>query len=119
MKNTLPLIVGLVSLAVLLLAGLGASNEQCLAAGSTDSPSARTLPQIRVQKGGHYLETEDGHLFFWLGDTAWQLIDVTTPDECSYYLHARARQGFTVVQLMVLDNAVSGYSPPGLKPIGY
>ena len=60
------------------------------------------MPPIRVQKDGHYLETEDGAPFFWLGDTAWQLIDGTTREECSYYLHARAAQGFTVVQTTVL-----------------
>jgi len=64
--------------------------------------TARQLPAIRVNAGGHYLETADGKPFFWLGDTAWQLIDATTREESSYYLHARAEQGFTVVQATVL-----------------
>ena len=101
--------------------------------------------------------TEDGRPFFWLGDTGWRLIHSRTRAECSYYLHSRARQGFTVVQVMVLaeddgvtqpnalgqrpfiengprdfcnpplgpdwvlvlDDSASGYSPPGLKAIGY
>jgi len=61
-----------------------------------------SLPAIRVQADGHYLETTDGRPFFWLGDTAWQLIHSTTREECSYYLHTRAAQGFTVVQAVVL-----------------
>jgi len=64
--------------------------------------TAHQLPAIRVNAGGHYLETADGKPFFWLGDTAWQLIDATTREESSYYLHARAEQGFTVVQATVL-----------------
>ena len=60
------------------------------------------MPAIRVQTGGHYLETTDGRPFFWLGDTAWQLIHATTREECSYYLHTRAAQGFTIVQATVL-----------------
>ena len=102
MKNASLFIFRSISPAVLLLTVLAASNEECLAAASTNSPAVRALPPIRVQKDGHYLQTEDGSPFFWLGDTAWQLIDGTTREECSYYLHARAAQGFTVVQTTVL-----------------
>ncbi len=60
------------------------------------------LPRIEVHPNGHFLQTEGGHPFFWLADTAWELIDHTTREECSYYLHTRARQGFTVIQAVVL-----------------
>lgn len=60
------------------------------------------LRPIRVHAGGHYLETDDGRPFFWLGDTAWQLVHSTTRDECDYYMRTRARQGFTVIQAVVL-----------------
>ncbi len=60
------------------------------------------LPAMQVHPSGHYLQTTDGKPFFWLGDTAWQLIDSTTREECSYYLHTRARQGYTVIQTVVL-----------------
>ena len=66
---------------------------------ATDRPA---LKPIRVNAEGHYLETSDGKPFFWLGDTAWELIHATTRDECSYYLKTRARQGFTVIQTNVL-----------------
>jgi hypothetical protein len=102
MKSASSLIIRFISLAVFLLAGLAASKERCLAAGSTNNQTVCSLPPIRVNKDGHYLETDNGHSFFWLGDTAWQLIDGTTREECSYYLHARAAQGFTVVQTTVL-----------------
>ncbi len=60
------------------------------------------LPWIRVDASGHFLQTDDDRPFFWLGDTAWQLIDATTREECSYYLYTRARQGYTVIQTVVL-----------------
>lgn len=64
---------------------------------------AESLPAIRVNAGGHYLETADGKPFFWLGDTGWKVIHCLSRADASYYLHTRAQQGFTVVQLMVLD----------------
>ena len=61
-----------------------------------------SLPALRVTPGGHMLETVRGTPFFWLGDTAWELIHRTTRDEISFYLRTRARQGFTVIQTVVL-----------------
>ncbi len=61
-----------------------------------------SLPRVVVHRDGHFLCGADGSAFFWLGDTAWQLIQQTTRDECSYYLHARASQGFSVIQTVVL-----------------
>ncbi|HWA29406.1 MAG TPA: glycoside hydrolase family 140 protein [Lacunisphaera sp.] len=76
------------------------------------------LPPIQVHADGHYLQTADGRPFFWLGDTAWELVHRTTRDECSYYLRTRARQGFNVIQVNVLAE-MSGLrqpTPEGLRP---
>ena len=77
-----------------------------------------TLPPVRVNAGGHYLDTADGKPFFWLGDTAWALIHATNRDECSYYLRTRADQGFNVIQAVVLAefNGVSKASALGEHP---
>ncbi len=64
--------------------------------------NTKPLPRIEIHRDGHMLQTEDGRPFFWLGDTAWELIDHTTNEEARYYLHTRARQGFTVIQTVVL-----------------
>jgi hypothetical protein len=82
------------------------------------APAAPALLPIRVHAEGHYLETTDGQPFFWLGDTAWELIHATTRDECSYYLRTRAEQGFTVIQTNVLGemNGLSRPTPDGLRP---
>ena len=78
---------------------MGTSATTNLARHTSDQSA---LPEVRVHAGGHLLETTDGAPFFWLGDTAWQLIAGTTREECSYYLHTRARQGFRVIQTVVL-----------------
>jgi Protein of unknown function (DUF4038)/Putative collagen-binding domain of a collagenase len=77
-----------------------------------------SLPRIIVHPNGHFLQTEDGHPFFWLGDTAWELIDHTTREECSYYLHTRAMQKFTVIQTVVLAEfqGITQPSALGEKP---
>jgi hypothetical protein len=72
-------------------------------AGSGQRDGAgRQLPRIVVHPDGHFLTGADGTPFFWLGDTAWQLIQYSTRDECTYYLRTRARQGFSVIQTVVL-----------------
>ena len=43
-----------------------------------------------------------GALFFWLGDTAWELFHRTTRKEADLYLENRAAKGFTVIQAVVL-----------------
>ncbi len=82
------------------------------------SDSAR-LPRIVVHPEGHYLQTEDGRPFFWLADTAWELIHRTTPEECSYYLATRSQQGFTVIQTVVLSefDGITTSSAWGEKPL--
>ena len=57
---------------------------------------------LRVSGNGRFLEREDGEPFFYLGDTAWELFHRLTPDEAAFYLQTRARQGFNVIQAVVL-----------------
>lgn len=85
---------------------------------SASNCGEQKLSRIIVHPQGHYLQTEEGRPFFWLGDTAWQLIHSTTREECSYYLHARASQGFTVIQAVVLAEfeGIRKPSALGLKP---
>jgi hypothetical protein len=69
-------------------------------AAPLQSEPVNSLPRIRVHSDNHFLSTEDGLPFFWMGDTAWELIHHTTREEASYYLHSRSRQGFTVIQTL-------------------
>ncbi|MEO8737471.1 MAG: DUF4038 domain-containing protein, partial [Edaphobacter sp.] len=99
-------------------AGHAADSIDGKTAGSLDDCSHGPLPRIVVHPDGHLLEGQDGSPFFWLGDTAWQLIHSTTRDECSYYLQTRARQGFTVIQTVVLSefNGITQPTATGLLP---
>ena len=81
------------------------------------SPAA-TLPPVAVSANGHYLVTPDGKPFFWLGDTAWELIHGTTLTEADYYMTTRQREGFTVIQTVVLaeNDGLHKPTPEGLTP---
>lgn len=58
--------------------------------------------RLMVSQNGRYLVTEKGDPFFWLGDTAWELLHRCDRDEINMYLEKRASQGFNVVQTVVL-----------------
>jgi len=57
---------------------------------------------IRVDPSGRYLQRADGSPFFYLGDTAWELLHRCTLAETEAYLRDRAAKGFTVVQTVLL-----------------
>ena len=82
------------------------------------SKAAAAPTLLEVAPGGHMLQTADGKPFFWLADTAWELIHRATPHEASFYLRTRARQGFTVVMTVVLaeDDGLRTPTPDGLTP---
>ena len=84
---------------------------------STAANACPALPPVEVAPGGHYL-VAGGKPFFWLGDTAWELVHATTDTEAAYYLHTRAAQGFTVVQTVVLSefDGLTKPTPGGLLP---
>lgn len=50
--------------------------------------------------GRHFLR--DGKPFFWLGDTAWLLLQKLTLPEALLYLDNRAAKGFTVLQVTLV-----------------
>lgn len=91
----------------------GSANAQVVEQAAT-KPCDRRLPRIVAQKDGHMLCGEDGSPFFWLGDTAWQLVQQLTREECSYYLRTRAGQGFTVIQTVVLAEFYGVKEPTAL-----
>ncbi len=64
-----------------------------------------------LSANGHYF-LRDGQPFFWLGDTAWTIPNLYTPAEAEEYLDHRARQGFTIINVMMVFTG-----GPGMKPI--
>jgi len=60
------------------------------------------MKNLKVSAGGRHLVYEDGALFFYLADTAWELFHKLTMEEAEAYLTDRAEKGFTVVQAVAL-----------------
>jgi len=60
------------------------------------------MERLQVSPSGHFLVTESGRPFFWLGDTAWELFHRSTREEAARYLENRRLKGFSVIQAVVL-----------------
>jgi inosine-uridine nucleoside N-ribohydrolase len=59
-------------------------------------------PGLRVSENGRFLVTAEGQPFFWLADTAWQLIHDLNEEETRRYFADRRDKGFTVIQTVAL-----------------
>lgn len=60
------------------------------------------LPLLQISKNRRYLITEDDQPFFWLGDTAWEMLHRLNKEEIRRYLEDRADKGFNVIQTVIL-----------------
>ncbi|MDR1859851.1 MAG: glycoside hydrolase family 140 protein [Bacteroidales bacterium] len=59
--------------------------------------------RLQVSANRHFLQHEDGRPFFWMGDTAWRLLHRLTREEAAEYLTDRAKKGYTVIQIVALN----------------
>jgi hypothetical protein len=57
---------------------------------------------LKISDNRRFLVHDDGKPFFYLGDTAWELLHRCTLAESEHYLADRAAKGFTVIQTVVL-----------------
>ncbi len=80
-----------------------AQTTATLVALGVNARAAVKLPRLRVSASGHFLTTNNGRPFFWLGDTAWTLFEKLTLDEAALYFRDRARKRFTVGQAHLLN----------------
>ena len=74
---------------------------------------------IKISRDKRYLIEENGEPFFWLGDTAWELIHRCSKEEIMSYLDDRKSKGFNVIQTVVLAEQ-DGINTPnvyGEKPL--
>lgn len=71
----------------------------------TDGPAKDALPRLRVSLDRRRLETEDGKPFFWLADTAWNLLKLS-PDEVDVYFADRVAKGFTAILGPIVIGAI-------------
>ncbi|MBC8079995.1 MAG: DUF4038 domain-containing protein, partial [Gorillibacterium sp.] len=51
------------------------------------------MTMLKISDNNRFLIHEDGTPFFWLGDTAWEMIHLLTREEIELYLRKRAAQG--------------------------
>ncbi|MHB0958883.1 MAG: apiosidase-like domain-containing protein [Pirellulaceae bacterium] len=112
------LLVGLIVLPMLLSA---CAASQSAWATETVVPAVSSLTNshgsaLQVSENGRHLIDRDGKPFFWLGDTAWLLFQMTTREDAELYLKTRAEQGFTVIQAAVVmgEERVGGTVRPNV-----
>jgi len=77
-------------------------------AGLLVARAGAELPRLQVSRNGRFLVTEDGKPFFWLGDTAWRMVNKASRSNTSSqpsllrYFDSRAAKGFNVIQTVVV-----------------
>lgn len=64
-----------------------------------------------MSDNGRFLVYEDGSPFFYLGDTAWELLFRLKLEDALHFLEDRAEKGFTIVQVMTIPE-VQGLTRP-------
>jgi hypothetical protein len=74
------------------------------------APTA-TLPKIVVCPNQRFLCTERGEPFFYLADTAWELLHRLDRKEAVQYLEKRAAQRYTAIQAVALAELDGVYDP--------
>ncbi|MBQ9116366.1 MAG: DUF4038 domain-containing protein, partial [Clostridia bacterium] len=57
---------------------------------------------LKISSDGRRIEREDGQSIYLIGDTAWELFHKLNADEARFYLETRKRQGFNLIQAVVL-----------------
>ena len=62
----------------------------------------KPLPRVRVSDNKHFLVTDEGQPFFWLGDTAWELFHRLSREDAEIYFANRQAKRFNVIQAVAL-----------------
>ncbi|WP_218145385.1 glycoside hydrolase family 140 protein [Parapedobacter koreensis] len=88
----------------LLLVGMGVSQV-------TYAQNQIKKERLKVSPNGRFLVYQDGSPFFWLGDTAWELIHRLDSAEVIQYLDNRKAKGFNVIQAVILAELDGLHTP--------
>jgi len=70
---------------------------------SIKSDEVNVLPVLKISPN-HRFFTADAKPFFWLGDTGWLLFSKLNREDAEKYLEIRHKQGFNVIQVMVIHS---------------
>jgi len=79
----------------------------------------KPLPKLTVSPNQRFLMTADGKPFFYLADTAWELLHRLDRKQAVEYLAKRASQGYTAIQAVALAelDGVTDPNPYGHLPL--
>lgn len=105
-----------ISLLAILLHLLAATGQEMKWHGpSVDLSHGRLI----VSENQRYLIFEDGTPFFYLGDTAWELLHRLNREETEQFLENRREKGFTVIQAVILAelDGLNTQSAMGQRPL--
>ena len=72
---------------------------------------SQQLPFLQLSDNRQYIESREGEPFFWLGDTAWELVHRLNREEVVEYLKDRQEKGFTLVQTVILAEMDGLHTP--------
>jgi len=74
------------------------------------------MSPLKISSNHRYF-TAGGKPFFWLGDTGWLLFSKMKREEAEQYLDTRSKQGFNVIQVMVVHGIgeVNAYGDSALS----
>ena len=70
---------------------------------SMKSQQADILPELKISTNHRFFRADDKP-FFWMGDTGWLLFSKLNREDAEKYLETRRKQGFNVIQVMVLHS---------------
>lgn len=66
--------------------------------------SSVSAQMLKISPNRKFFVQSDAKPFFWLGDTGWLLFKKCSREETIQYLETRRRQGFNVIQVMLLHD---------------
>ncbi len=93
--NRCKIVCAVLILLVVLVSGCESTENQ---------DTSKGISKLEISDNGRYFKTADGKPFFWLGDTGWLLFSKLDRKETKEYLQKRKKQGFNVIQVMVLHS---------------
>lgn len=70
---------------------------------SIKSQQTDVLPELKISSNHRFFQA-GGKPFFWMGDTGWLFFSKLNREDAEKYLETRRKQGFNVIQVMVLHS---------------
>lgn len=78
------------------------------------------MRELSIDRNGKYF-TDGEKPFFWLGDTAWLMLQKLDREEIGLYLRNRREKGYNVIQTVLVHTLpgkkAEGSLPPGMKDV--